>query len=234
MMLFFAALRHEKMGKIRSEQRFSEGFGAPLLRRSKLRRRAGVLPIAFAAAALVAAAPCRAEDGVAALLRETHWGESAADLLRRFGAAALALPRPFDFGDSYAPIVLPNATLGGVPVVVFLQMDKTTHGLKRIQIERPPHGVNPPAFRAIAAALDAELGRPDQICTVPPVSQSGWQAAAEERWRRGDTFVSAIFRDTTMQAFEGCLYGPASGWCGLHGQLLVRLGPSGRGAGPCR
>jgi hypothetical protein len=66
------------------------------------------------------------------------------------------------------------------------------------------------------------------------VSQSGWQAAAEERWRRGDTFVSAIFRDTTMQAFEGCLYGPASGWCGLHGQLLVRLGPSGRGAGPCR
>jgi uncharacterized protein YaiI (UPF0178 family) len=41
-------------------------------------------------------------------------------------------------------------------------MDKVTHGLKRIQLERPRHGVNPPAFRAIAAALHAEFGKPDQ------------------------------------------------------------------------
>jgi hypothetical protein len=194
------------------------------------------LPIAVAASAgLVVALPSRAEDGAAALLRDTHWGESSTDLQHRFGAAAMSLPRPLDFGDSYTQIVLPNASLGGVPVVVFFQMDKATHGLKRIQIERPRHGVNPPAFRAIAAALYAELGRPDQICEVPPVPASGWQAAAEERWRRGDALISAIFRDTTLQAFEGCPFGPAIGWCGLHGQLLVRLGPSGPGpgAGPC-
>jgi hypothetical protein len=242
MTLALPALRRAKMGKIRSEQRFSVAFCAALLRRSKLPRagkRAGpnwlfavLLSLAFTAA-LPAASPSRAEAGIAPLLQETQWGESSEDLFHRFGAAAMRLQVPLDFGDSYARIVLPNATLGGVPVVVFFQMDKKTHGLLRIQIERPPHGVNPPAFRAIAAALNAELGPPDQICGVPPVPESGWQAAAEERWRRGDVTISAIFRDTTLQAFEGCLYGPATGWCGLHGQLLVRLGPSDRGAGPC-
>jgi hypothetical protein len=27
--------------------------------------------------------------------------------------------------------------------------------------------------------------------------------------------ITAIFRDTTLQAFEGWLFGPATGWCGL-------------------
>ena len=27
--------------------------------------------------------------------------------------------------------------------------------------------------------------------------------------------ITAIFRNTTLQAFEGCLFGPATGWCGL-------------------
>jgi hypothetical protein len=186
------------------------------------------------AAVILAASPAAAEDGVGPLLHQTHWGETAEDLQRRFGAAAVSLREPLDFGDSYAPLVLPHATLGGVPMVVFFQMDKAMHGLKRIQFERPPHGVNPPAFRAIAAALDGEFGRPDRICAVPPLPAGGWQAAVEARWVRGDATISAIFRDTTLQAFEGCLFGPASGWCGLHGQILVRLGPSdGHGAGPC-
>jgi hypothetical protein len=182
---------------------------------------------------LLAASPSLALDGVATLLRATHWGETSEQLLHRFGAAALRLEVPLDFGDSYARIVLPGAALGGVPMVVFFQMDKRTHGLIRIQLERPPHGVNPPAFRAIAAALDAELGRPERICTTPPLPQSGWQAAVEARWVHGNATISTIFRDTTLQASEGCLFGPASGWCGLRGQLLVRLGPSLRGAGPC-
>jgi hypothetical protein len=37
--------------------------------------------------------------------------------------------------------------------------------------------------------------------------------------------ISAIYRDTTLQAFEGCLFGVASGYCGLTGQLLVRISP---------
>jgi hypothetical protein len=174
-----------------------------------------------------------AADGIEELLRETHWGELSGELLGQFRDEARRLPRALDFGDSYADIVLTRQTLGGVPMVVFFQMDKARHGLKRIQLERPRHGVNPPAFRAIAAALHAEYGKPDQTCIIPVLPAAGYQAAAEERWVHDGTVVSAIFRDTTLQAFEGCLFGPATGWCGLHGQLLVRIGPSDSGVDPC-
>ncbi|HXC91350.1 MAG TPA: hypothetical protein VNV18_14400 [Stellaceae bacterium] len=130
-------------------------------------------------------------------------------------------------------MVLRGATLGGVPMAVFFQMDKATHGLKRVQLEPLGHRLSPPAYRAIGAALDGEFGRPDQVCVTPPIPASGFQAAVEQRWRRGDAAVSAIFRDTTLQAFEGCLCGPASGWCGLHGRLLVRIAPPQESAGAC-
>jgi hypothetical protein len=112
-------------------------------------------------------------------------------------------------------------------------MDKATHGLRRIQFERPRHGVNPPAFRGILAALQTDLGIPDRVCAIPAFSASGYQAAAEALWLRDGTVVSAIFRDTTLQAFEGCLFGPASGSCGLTGQLLVRIGPPSDDGDPC-
>ena len=174
-----------------------------------------------------------AEDGIEGLLRETRWGESSGELLHQFGDEATRLPRGLDFGDSYADIVLTRLTLGGVPMVVFFQMDKATHGLKRIQLERPRHAVNPPSFRAITAALHADYGKPDQTCIIPVLPSSGYQAAAEEQWTHDGAVISAIFRDTTLQAFEGCLFGPATGWCGLHGQLLVRIGPPDGGADPC-
>jgi hypothetical protein len=175
-----------------------------------------------------------AADGIDELLRQTSWGEQSGQLLRRFAEQAKALPRAVDFGDSYADIVLTRRSLGGVPMVVFFQMDKATRGLKRIQLERPRHSVNPPSFRAISAALHAELGKPDRICVISPLPANGYQNAAEETWARDGTFISAIYRDTTLQAFEGCLFGPATGWCGLHGQLLVRMDSrDGDRGGPC-
>jgi hypothetical protein len=188
---------------------------------------------AAALAVLVHARSSFAADGIAELLRDTHWGESSGALFQQFGDDARRLPRALDFGDSYSDIVLTRQTLGGVPMVVFFQMDKATHGLKRIQLERPRHGVNPPSFRAIASALHTDYGKPDQTCVIPVLPASGYQAAAEERWIRGDAVISAIFRDTTLQAFEGCLFGPATGWCGLRGQLLVRIGQPDGGADPC-
>jgi hypothetical protein len=143
------------------------------------------------------------------------------------------LPRALDFGNSYVDVVLPSQVVGGVPMVVFFQMDKATHGLKRIQLERPRHGVNPLAFRAILAALRSDFGTPDQMCVVPGRPVGGYQAAAEELWVRNGAVVSAIFRDTTLEAFEGCLFGPANGTCGLTGQLLVRIGPPGGDGDPC-
>src|SRR5271170_4435019 len=79
------------------------------------------LPIAAAAAVLLLVWPLFAADGVEALLRETHWGEASDSLLHQFGAAVEQLPRPLDFGDSYADIVLRGNTFGGVPMVVFFQ-----------------------------------------------------------------------------------------------------------------
>lgn len=189
--------------------------------------------IAAAIAGLLMAWPSSAADGLAALLQSSRWGESSDGLARCFGAAATRLVQPLDFGDSYADIVLKDGTVGGVPVVVFFQMDKATRGLKRIQLEPPGHQINPPAFRAIAAALHAEYGRPDQICATRALPAAGYQAAVEEQWRSDDAMITAIFRDTTLQAFEGCLYGPATGWCGLHGQILVRIAPPAGNVAAC-
>src|SRR4029077_4515429 len=65
----------------------------------------------------------------------TQWVQSSEVSLQEFGGAATRLPKALDFGDSYADVVLPSQVVGGVPMVVFFQMDKTTH-------ERPRHGVN--------------------------------------------------------------------------------------------
>jgi hypothetical protein len=191
-----------------------------------LRLAAGIAVIALAGAV-------QAATGIGEVWQRTHWGKSSEALLQQFGAAASQLPKALDFGDSYADVVLPSQVVGGVPMVAFFQMDKATHGLKRIQLERPRHGVNPPAFRAILAALQTDFGKPDQICVVPARPAGGYQAAAEEQWLRDGAVVSAIFRDTTLQAFEGCLFGPATGSCGLTGQLLVRIGPLGGDGDPC-
>ena len=184
-------------------------------------------------AALTLADPLLAADGVEGLWRQTHWGESTNDLLRQFGAGATRLHQALDFGDSYVDVLLPSQTIGGVSMVVFFQMDKITHGLKRIQLERPRHGVNPPAFRSILAALQIDFGSPDQLCAIPVRPASGYQVAAEALWLRNDAVVGVIFRDTTLQAFEGCLFGPASGSCGLTGQLLLRIGPPNGDGDPC-
>jgi hypothetical protein len=160
----------------------------------------------------------------------TFWGEPSRALLAHFGTRATVLPRPLDFGDSYADVVLRNVPVGGFPLIAYFQMDKTTGGLKRIQLERPRHGVTPPAFRAVLAALEAALGTPDTLCGVPPVPASGYQAAAERVWSRNGLVIRAIFRDTTLEAFEGCLL---TGSCGLTAQLLVRVSPPGADPGRC-
>jgi len=176
--------------------------------------------------ASVLATPASAADALTDLLRQVHWGESSQDLLQQFDGSATQLARGLDFGDSYVDVVLRGETIGGIPVVTFFQMDKRTRGLKRIQLERQRHGVNPPALRAISAALNADYGRPDKICFTPVTPIGGYQAAAQELWVRGTDVISAIYRDTTLQAFEGCLFGVASGYCGLTGQLLVRISPA--------
>lgn len=166
--------------------------------------------------------------------RGTVWGESSSALLTQFQAHAAVLPSPLDFGDSYTQIVRRDIVVGGVPLIAFYQMDKRTGGLKRIQLERPRHGVNPPAFRAILGALEVRYGAPDTTCWIAPVAQSGYQRGAERVWRRDGIVIRAIFRDTTIEAFEGCPFTDITlGPCGLTGQLLVRISPPQEDAAGC-
>jgi hypothetical protein len=196
------------------------------------RRRRGCLPPLLLVALL--AAPAARAASIADSWQRISWGESSAALLARFGARATVVARPLDFGDSYAQIVRRDIAAGGFPLVAFYQMDKTTGGLKRVQIERNRHGVNPPAFRAVASELEAAYGAPDLLCGLRPGPASGYQAAAERIWRRDGAVIRAIFRDTTIEAFEGCLAGdPSLGPCGRARPRRGRISPPEADAGSC-
>lgn len=169
-----------------------------------------------------------------AVWRGTWWGESSAALLAHFGGRVTALRRPLDFGDSYVDVVMRDVPIGGVPLIAFFQMDKVTHGLKRIQFERPRHGVNPAAFRGVLGGLETTYGEPDAMCGVQPGPVGGYQSAAERIWRRDGIVIRAVFRGTTIEAFEGCVGGDlTSGPCGLTAQLLVRVSSPGDDPGIC-
>ena len=179
------------------------------------------------------ASPAVAE-GVADIWQGTDWRDSSAGLLARFAGHATVLARPIDFGDSYADVVLRDVPVGGVQLIAYFQMDKATHRLKRIQLERPRHGVNPVAFRAVLGAIEAAYGSPDLMCGTGPGPASGYQTAAERIWRRNGLVIRTVFRSTTIEAFEGCPDGDlTAGPCGLTAQLLVRISPPGEDAGFC-
>jgi hypothetical protein len=177
--------------------------------------------IALALLALLLGHPARGE-GLDDAWAGTSWGEPATDVLKHFGNRATVLPQPIDFGDSYAPLVVRNFPVGGVGLIAYYQMDKTTRALKRIQLERPRHGVTPAAFRGVLEGLEESYGPPDLMCGIRPGPWGGYQAAAERIWSRGGVVIRAIFRDTTMEALNGCL---VVGSCGLTAQLLLRVSP---------
>lgn len=168
-------------------------------------------------------------DGLDDAWAGTHWGEKPEDLQRHFGARGFALPQPIDFGDSYAPLVVRGVAVGGLPLIAYYQIDKATHGLKRIQLERPRHMVNAAAFRGVFMALDADYGAPDKDCGTLPGPTTAYQGAAEYVWLHDGAVIRAIFRDTTLEALNGC-HSPA---CGLTAQLLVRISPPAEDRGAC-
>jgi hypothetical protein len=187
-------------------------------------RRQALVAVLLATLAL-GPGPARAV-GVPTVPDGVQWGESSRALLETLGARASVLARPIDFGDAYADIVLRDAALGGVAMIAFFQMDKATGGLKRVQFERPRHRVNPPSYRAVVAALDAAYGPPSTTCAIPAALANGYQAAVERVWLRDGLTIRAVFRDTTIEAFEGCLWWWITPPCGLTGQMLVRFAPS--------
>lgn len=193
--------------------------------------RAAVAVVNFCCLCLVP--PAGAAD-LAEIWRGTSWGEPGRDLVEHFGAEATILASPLIYGDSYTQIVLRDVEIGGVTLIAFFQMDKKTGGLKRIQLERQRHGVNPPAFRGVFAGLEETFGAPDASCAANPVLKNGFQGTTELDWQRDGDLIRAIFRDTTMEAYEGCVTRDlATGPCGLTGQLLVRISPLGGDRASC-
>ena len=71
----------------------------------QMKRRSSRSRAAIIAGFWLLAAPASAE-GVAEAWQGTQWGESSAALAAHFGSRATVLPRPIDFGDSYADVVL--------------------------------------------------------------------------------------------------------------------------------
>jgi len=168
-------------------------------------------------------------EGIDDAVAGTYWGEAPEALQRHLGTRGVALPHPLDFGDSYAPLIMRHVTIGGYPLIAYYQIDKVTHGLKRIQLERPRHMVNAGAFRGVFLALDTDYGAPDIRCGTLPGPTTAYQGTAEYVWRRDKFVIRAIFRDTTVEAYTGC-YSPA---CGLTAQLLVRISPPAADNGSC-
>jgi hypothetical protein len=191
------------------------------------------------AALLVATLPLAREAAAASAIEDAlegvSWGESSQALAQYFGPQATVLKTPIDFGDSYADVVLRELMVGGYKLIAFFQMDKKSGGLKRVQLERPRHGVNPPVGRAVLAELKEIYGEPDRLCGISPGAANGYQAAAERIWTKDDIVIRAIYRDTTLSASEGCLFGDSSGVgaCGLTGQLLIRIEPAPTSGGEC-
>jgi hypothetical protein len=188
-------------------------------------RRVAVAVLLLAAAL---AAPARADD-LDATISGISWGEPPEAVQRHLGARGFALPQPIDFGDSYAPLAVRDVKVGDYPLIAYYQFDKTTHALKRIQLERPRHMVNAGAFRGVFLALDADYGAPVTDCGTLPGPTTAYQGSAEYVWRHNGAVIRAIFRDTTLEAFSGC-YSPA---CGLTAQLIVRISPPAEDSGVC-
>jgi hypothetical protein len=168
-------------------------------------------------------------DGLDDAMSGVYWGETPEAVQRHLGARGFAIPQPIDFGDSYAPLAVRDVKIGDYPLIAYYQFDKTTHALKRIQLERPRHMVNAGAFHGVFLALDANYGSPDTDCGTLPGPTTAYQGSAEYVWRHNGSVIRAIFRDTTLEAFSGC-YSPA---CGLTAQLIVRISPPAEDSGVC-
>jgi len=172
-----------------------------------------------------------AADDLTPILDAISWGEPTPQLAQHFGSRALHVAPPIDFGDSYVDLALRDQTIGGYGFTVFFQMDRTTHGLKRVMLQRQRHGANPMVLRAVLDALQRDYGTPQEDCSVPASAHNGYQASGISAWVTHGVAVRAVARSTTLEAEGGCNADIA---CGLTGQLYVQITPLDKEAPPCR
>lgn len=184
---------------------------------------AATLVLALAGAAI----PARRVE-LAAVLDGIRWGETSDALARHFGRHALRLVPPIEFGDSYVDVALRDQVIAGFPFAVYYQMDQASGRLKRIMLERQRHGANPKVFHALVAAFTRDYGPPARSCALPASGETGYQATVERLWRPDGMTIRIVFRDTTLEAAEGCVAAGSSA-CGLTGHLYAQIVPGHAG-----
>jgi hypothetical protein len=165
---------------------------------------------------------------LAPVIDGTKWGETSDALAQHFGARALRLRPPIEFGDSYVDVALRGQMFGGYPFAVYFQMDDASRRLKRIMLERRRSGANPVVFRALVDALSRDYGPPAESCALKASAKTGYQGSVERVWHTEGTTVRAVFRDTTLEAAEGCVTA-GSRPCGLTGHLYALIEPGNAG-----
>jgi hypothetical protein len=176
--------------------------------------------------------PVAAAAELSPLLDAVHWGERSDELAHQFGARAIRLSPPIEFGDSYVDVALRDQMLGGFGFAVYFQMDKTTRRLKRVMLERQRHGGNMMVWHAVTAALERDYGAPEAHCGAGASGQNGYQAAGERVWQPGDLTIRAVFHDTSLEASEGC-FRRGDTACGLTGHLYLHITPRTSGERSC-
>ncbi|HUZ73032.1 MAG TPA: hypothetical protein VMU87_08595 [Stellaceae bacterium] len=187
------------------------------------------LPLLAATLLAVAGAAVPAQRAaLAPVLDGLRWGETSDALARHFGGRTLRLAPPIAFGDSYVDVALRGQIVAGYRFAVYFQMDRASGRLKRVMLERQRHGANPMVFRAVVAALTRDYGAPALRCALPPSPRTGYQGTVERLWRPDGMTVRAVFRDTTLEAAEGCVAAGSSA-CGLAGHLYVQILPGHAG-----
>jgi hypothetical protein len=184
----------------------------------------------------VVVACCGGVHGAAAgaldpVLTALRWDESSDALKHHFGKSAIALAPPIEFGDAYVDVALRGVKLGDDDYVVYFEMDKAKHGLKRVLYERPRHAATQKAFDAAVRVITAQWGKP-QHCAAKARPGNGYQAMQADIWRNEGRRVRIIFRDTTLEAENGC---QTIGFlpCGLEGHLIIVIDPANASEPDC-
>jgi hypothetical protein len=186
------------------------------------------IPATLLLAALAGAAlPARGTE-LAPVLEGIHWGETSDALAQHFGARALRLAPPIEFGDSYVDVALRAQSFAGYPFAVYFQMDRARRRLMRVMLEPQRRSANPVEFRALVAAFTRDYGPPAQSCALPATAKTGYQGTVERLWHAGGMTVRTVFRGTTLEAAEGCVSAGSSA-CGLTARLYVHILPGNAG-----
>jgi hypothetical protein len=107
------------------------------------------------------------------------WGMTAPQLAAAYGTGARRLQPPIEFGDSYAEVVLTDASFAGEAFRVYFQMDKRTHRLAHVLLERRRQYATPAVFAKVLATLGDQYGAAALECARGGFVDRYWQAPDE-------------------------------------------------------